>query len=160
MSQLFKNKFNGVKVDLYKVGGGRASFFPQGGGFLASVDESTFFSDFEPILAPEPFAKIRFGGDWDDNVYDGYSDRRWNGWANPWVTREVAEQIIKNQESLNFGAFSEDVYGFRWSHDTLLVRYPEDGEEYPETPKVINTVDGELTLYNVSFGWCWNQYEG
>jgi hypothetical protein len=156
MSQLFKHKIEGYNVNLYKIEGGRASFFPQGGGFLVSLDESIFFSDFEPVLVPEPFAKIRFGGEWDDNVYEGYSDRRWNGWANPWVTREVAEQIVKNQELL---AGPDSAFTLRWDGDTLWCYDDQEEEEFPEEPKTIRTVDGELTLYNVSFGWCWNQYE-
>ena len=87
-----------------------------------------------------------------DGIFEGYTDgRHWNGWACPWFTKEVAEQIMQaNNES--------------YCHETHQMYYDKnqdafirDEPEYDE-PYVVNGCDiNGMHLYDIgTCCWIWD----
>jgi len=76
----------------------------------------------------------------------------WNGFATPLVTRGVAEQIVADQPGDVEGFEGIDV--LRFDGDTLVRSAMDDGELVEQ--QRVDPVDG---LYDVGFGWCWDEVE-
>lgn len=159
MTTLFKSRADDRLVELDKIVDRTAYFFPAGGGFMLTCPEKAFFESFDAVTKPMPLRKFRFGGEWSDEKFVGYTDgTRWNGWAAPYVTRAVADEVLKAQEDLLFGLPPDEVNRLRWEGDTLMLYDAQEKEESPVTPVATETEDGELMLYPISFGWCWEFY--
>lgn len=93
-----------------------------------------------------------FTGDWmldlELGPYPGLLAGRWNGWAVPLFTREVAERVVADQEKLRAG--DPDVPRLEWDGDVIVLTDPQ----YPDEPtRVEPTADGE---YDMGLGWCWD----
>ncbi len=150
--QLYKDK-SGDFVELDRVEDGRAYFSQQGGGFVKSMPEAAFHVLFEAANIPDTLRPFYFSAEWFEGDLNlvGYSDgSRWNGWAVPFVTKEVAQEIVRLLDSLD-----EDSYRFRIEGDDIYFFDPQEQEEYKLAPDVCQTTDGEKPLYNFSLGWCW-----
>lgn len=154
--QLYKNRATGSTVEISQMDDQNVSFYPQGGGFQRTMPKASFDEHFELVTAPEPFRKFLFSGDWMENNLVGYSDgRRWNGWAIPLVTKAVAVQIVGDLNAVSAGC-PEDCFTARWEGETLMIFDPTEGEEFAVQPQAVQTDDGEVLLYDVSLGWCWD----
>lgn len=104
----------------------------------------------------------RVTGDWLGEDFAGYPALlagRWNGWAVPLVTREVADEIVAAQAKLH--ADDADAFAtgglarLEWDGDTLVktesgAMFGEDEDDYVE--RIEPTASG---LYDIGFGWCW-----
>ena len=92
----------------------------------------------------------------DVNQYDGYDEEySWNGWACPWFTKEVGEQIASDLGGL---------MKFDANKDTFVYTYPyEDGSDVEVDYFVgadIETVDGTKHLYPIgNKSWIWDTVE-
>ena len=96
-------------------------------------------------------ALMDLGDTWE---YIGYlqKGRRdlWNGWENPWFTREVAERIYNNL------IINDNEYNYELiiTENETLQLVDDLGEIHDTAEKEI--IDG-MELYRVlSFGWCWS----
>ena len=83
-------------------------------------------------------------------IYEGYTDgNHWNGWARPWFTREVAEQIAKE---VNTDAPNTEMY-YVGLIDAFV--YKADDVEAPEVFK--GKMCGDMLLYPIGNGsWIWD----
>ena len=84
-------------------------------------------------------------------------DRRWNGWACPWFTREHAETIVNASNALNAEWGGDAATPFRWDGAALLEGYYdyEHGNRLEWAPVATIERDG-VTLYGIgNDGWCW-----
>lgn len=153
---LFANRASGDLVEIVTADADCVSFSPQGGGFVSSMSREAFDARFIASSLPATYRKFRFSGEWiDGGSLIGYTDGgRWNGWAIPWVTKEVAESIAGQSNDLGAEGFR-----FRWVEDQLYVFDPQENEEFEITPQSIVTEEGPLDLYNLGLGWCW-EFDG
>lgn len=79
-------------------------------------------------------------------------DRRWNGWAMPWFTREEAARIAAASNALVAEWGTDAASAFAWDGDRLIES--REGEESWEVPTVERS---GVTLYGVGAGsWCWS----
>jgi hypothetical protein len=95
-------------------------------------------------------------GDW---LYDGsrYTEafasavhperRRWNGWAVPYVTRTVADRIVKMQQAITADGCGGE--RLKWNGDTLIF----EGDDF-DPQAVEQDAEGR---YLLDFGWCWDE---
>lgn len=83
-------------------------------------------------------------------------ERRWNGWACPWIERDEVPRLI---DALNLGhsccGYSEDVPEWELT-DTGLARtkLPKDSDYYEEHEP---TADGYYAIG--AWGWCWQDHK-
>jgi len=125
-------------------------------GAIAYANENglAHYTDSEGLHIEIKFEPAKFECEGDDNSYTGY--RRlmndWNGWEQPYFTREELELLMRRLFAL-CGEYTDT----RFEGDKFILcreSYPEEPEEV--TPEII-TVNGEdLTVYACGFGWCWS----
>lgn len=131
--------------------------YPAGGGFQHKIPLERFLEDYTKD-APEPKMRAaKFCID-DGPEFDGYhKGDRWNGFACPYFTHEVALQIA---EMCNTDSDSRLVYDkFR---DVWMFVTPDDVDDEPWTfhrDKI--TVDGkEISVFAIgAYGWVWDVTE-
>lgn len=90
-------------------------------------------------------------------TFDGYirPNHRWNGWLQPYVTREVYEQILEKligpvmfcDESDEFMLEQRDEM-IAWFDGDGWVNGVPSGDDQPDTA---------CGLYNVGWGWVWDK---
>lgn len=103
-------------------------------------------------LVPAAFS---IEGDPTAPTFAGYHDPadRWNGWAQPYFTREVVYAVARMVHADPH--FRAD---FTWDGDVVVVtEYDEDGEQYGDEPTRLlpYVVDG-VALYDLGLGWVWD----
>ena len=84
----------------------------------------------------------------DERIYEGYTDGTlWNGWACPWFTKEVTEQIMQdlNKEGVKT-EYDEE-------RDSYIVHQADDIDDVFDGVDV-STEDGFKHLYPIG-AWCW-----
>lgn len=75
--------------------------------------------------------------------------RRWNGWARPWFTRDVVDQIIRE-----YGNNGHTVIA--WDGDEIVIAYT-DGSE---TERVKGTRFSDATRWAIGSGaWAWDDID-
>ncbi len=134
----------------------RITFAPYHGGMALSMTSEVFSRDFRAVELASlyVFRPAAFSAE-SDIEFHGYTNGRvWNGWACPWVIKEVAIDVLGrgcDGESL---IFSQD-------GDTLRVidsSYP--GEHIDLTPQEIAIEGQTLKLWNLGeLGWCFTESE-
>lgn len=86
-----------------------------------------------------------------DGIFEGYTDgKHWNGWACPWFTKEVAEQIMRANNESYCGVAYQMQYNEK---QDAFIRVEEDNEPY-----VVKgyDIDG-LHLYPIgNMCWVWD----
>ncbi|MEX1046445.1 MAG: hypothetical protein WD757_03065 [Actinomycetota bacterium] len=98
-----------------------------------------------------------FSGDWTPGKsYLGYHEyaHRWNGWAIPYFTREVGDQIVRDQDELRSSSVVESVARVHFDEirDAFVTTYPD----HPGESDIGAGFDeGDLHLYEVGQGWTW-----
>ena len=100
--------------------------------------------------------KSYFNLDICNEYYEGYHDPsyRWNGWAVPCFTKEIAEKIIQN-------IFTDDCECSKVTYDKGKNEYVAiiDGEEEIYEMNTINTDEGINQVYFIGAGyWRWEDF--
>ena len=96
--------------------------------------------------------KTLFTIDGFDAIWEGYTDgTHWNGWAKPWFTKEVAEDVMR----VNNESYCDVAYQMRYdeSQDAFIREEPEYDEPY-----VVEgcDIDG-MHLYPIgNMCWVWD----
>ena len=78
-------------------------------------------------------------------------NRRWNGWAVVWLTKEEglrfvkANAAVKGNEPLSY-----------WPSKDAFVERGSEGGYVMYRPNLVQTVDGVKKLYPLGDGWCWD----
>lgn len=104
----------------------------------------------------EKYHLTTFGFDGMDKGWLGYSaNQYWNGWAVPYFTKEVVEQIMDHLELDDMGVTwycaENDTYYYYIDGNTI-----EDYELVYETKGTDIIVDGETVhVYDIGDGWTW-----
>ena len=86
-------------------------------------------------------------GDWTNNQYPCFLDpaTHWNGWACPYFTKEVAEQVLSDTNS-------------KWQYDAHLDGFLVDDVETRDVDTYAGVPTEHGTLYPVgSMWWCWQE---
>lgn len=108
--------------------------------------------------------KSRFGIDTNEEEFVGYTTGAlWNGWATPYFTKEVADEIlaIQNQSFVENGMDKDGYYAVYNAEKDQYEFYDPDLDE-PEVfeGEDCETVDGELHLYGIgAYCWIWDDIE-
>lgn len=107
------------------------------------------------ITAPETLTSARFSieGDCAARTYPGLHNdpNRWNGWAEPLFTREVAQEVI-TEVTTSWPEGDDGHYVFTWDGDTLVVSVPDEDITWSIEPYVLDGV----YLYDMGLGWVWD----
>ena len=108
--------------------------------------------------------KTRFGIDTNEEEFVGYTTGAlWNGWATPYFTKEVADEIVK----VNNQVYSDnqmDKVGYYAVYNAEKDQY-EFYDPDLDAPDVFEgedceTVDGKLHLYGIgAYCWIWDEIE-
>lgn len=107
----------------------------------------------------EQLLEASVGFDNGPQVHGYYFDsRRWNGWINPWITRESIEII---QDWFNEQG-PDDRIDLTWNSDgsltlveaTWLREDPDGYEPVTITPDI--TPDGSTVYSYLTYGYCWS----
>ena len=108
--------------------------------------------------------KSRFGIDTNEEEFVGYTTGAlWNGWATPYFTKEVADEILKsnNQVYIGNGMDKEGYYAVYNAEKDQYEFYDPDLDE-PDVfeGEYCETVDGKLHLYGIgAYCWIWDEIE-
>ena len=108
--------------------------------------------------------KSRFGIDTNEEEFVGYTTGAlWNGWATPYFTKEVADEIVKvNNKGYSYD--QRDEVGYYAVYNAEKDQY-EFYDPDLDTPDVFEgedceTVDGTLHLYGIgAYCWIWDEIE-
>ena len=108
--------------------------------------------------------KSRFGIDSYEGEFVGYTTGYlWNGWATPYFTKEVADEILKinNQVYIDNGMDKVGYYAVYNAEEDQYEFYDPDLDE-PDVfeGEYCETVDGRLHLYGIgAYCWIWDEIE-
>jgi hypothetical protein len=108
--------------------------------------------------------KARFGIDSREEEFVGYTTGAlWNGWATPYFTKEVADEIMKiqNQSYVEYG-MDKDGYRAVYNAEKDQYEFYDPDLEEPEIfdMEICETVDGKLHLYGIgAYCWIWDEIE-
>lgn len=81
-------------------------------------------------------------------VRSGVTDgSRWNGWATPWFTKEVALEVLSAMSGISW-SYDEESDTFRGLFDDCP---EEEAEEWKG-----RDIDGEVRYSIGAWSWCWN----
>ena len=108
------------------------------------------------VIRVEKLKKSYFSIDICDEYYEGYHNPnfRWNGWAVPYFTKEVAD-IIKNNMS------SDDLeITYDKEKDQYVAIFNNNIEEKEVYEKeIIDMPEGKIEVYPIGAGsWIWDDY--
>lgn len=113
----------------------------QGGGF-SYKDDGKFYEIPDPFPA---YYKAWVGGEWFRGLFPCITNgQRWNGWAVPGFTYDIALEALKTITLQDMTTTWDEVNQRFVDTDTEGVTYPVRTEE----------VDG-VTYHFVGDGWCW-----
>lgn len=155
----------------YKVSKKKVKTFPLGGEkwekFLSRYKNPIILNDINPLEAFRVMmhGKLKFsiGGEPDQPVYEGVNygfcgetkgghPARWNGWLVPAVTKNVFDQIVKDQEA-HIGKFSEGgATPFLTDEDVI-----ENFEVLKNTKPIFPCRSADSGLYVLDHGWIWDE---
>lgn len=153
VGKVFKHKASGDLYEVQGVDGGYVQIVSTGGGFLKKVLASEFFGDCEEytgdIVEPRP---AWVGADWMEACYPCWArEKRWNGWAVPYFTREQIEEMLAAK-------FIDGNDDFSIKFDEARGAYvlnDEDGEHVFEAVEVVQY--GQIVkVFCFDYGWCWS----
>lgn len=108
--------------------------------------------------------KAKFGIDTNEEEFVGYTTGAlWNGWATPYFTKEVADEILKinNQVYIDNGMDKVGYYAVYNAEEDQYEFYDPDLDE-PDVfeGEYCETVDGRLHLYGIgAYCWIWDEVE-
>ena len=109
--------------------------------------------------------KSRFYIDTNEGEFEGYTGGYlWNGWATPYFTKEVADEILETQNKayIDCGMDKDGCYAvYNAEKDQYEFYEPEyyDGP-YTVEGEDFETVDGKLHLYGIGTAcWIWDEVE-
>lgn len=142
-----ERRFRGL---VHKVSTTTIEFSPAGGGFVQTIDRKLARLEYVDKFTPNYVAGF-FQID-DGVIYEGFHDpdARWNGWAMPYFTREVANLVaseIPQLEDKSPYAYFEGDTCYVWDYGL------EEYEAYE--PTTLEGVD-EL-VYGIGAGsWIWD----
>ena len=101
----------------------------------------------------------------DEVAFVGYtSGYLWNGWATPYFTKEVADEILSTQNQ-NYIDNKMDKDGYYAVYNAEKDQYEFYDPDYDDGPYTVEgedceTVDGKLHLYGVgAYCWIWDEVE-
>ena len=108
--------------------------------------------------------KSRFCIDSNEGEFVGYTTGYlWNGWATPYFTKEVADEILKrnNQVYIDNGMSKEGYYAvYNAEKDQYEFYDPNLDEPDVFEGEYCETVDGRLHLYGIgAYCWIWDEIE-
>ena len=109
--------------------------------------------------------KSKFYIDTNEGEFEGYTTGyRWNGWATPYFTKEVADEILKSQNKAysDFGMDKDGCYAIYNVENDQYEFYEPDYYDGPYTVEGedFETVDGKLHLYGIGTAcWIWDEVE-
>lgn len=128
--------------------------YPMGGGFNCRLKLGAWQKVSDGETQANPMVPGKFQIDCEP-VFDGYHNRtHWNGWATPWFTKEVSDQIMTWMEE-NGGMWEFDP-----GSNTYTVREPgvTDGEPYRITGEHVKIGDSMVMLYPIGTQcWTWSE---
>ena len=108
--------------------------------------------------------KTRFGNDSNEEEFVGYTTGAlWNGWATPYFTKEVADEIVRiqNQGYTDWGMDRNEYYAvYNAEKDQYEFHNPD--LDWPDVfeGEDCETVDGVLHLYGIgAYCWIWDEIE-
>ena len=109
--------------------------------------------------------KTRFYIDTNEGEFEGYTTGYlWNGWATPYFTKEVADEILNSQNKA-YSDFGMDKDGCYAAYNAEKDQYEFYEPEYYDGPYTVEgedceTVDGKLHLYGIGAAcWIWDEVE-
>lgn len=140
-------------VEVIEESADTIKFTSQGGGFVRTAPRAKFDEMFEKANLPG-FHQIKVAADWlpENNPLTAYSTGAlWNGWATPYFTFEVAQELTVAMPNLRYDE-TKDAFVHQDSD------YPEEGAEYPAN---LIQVGGEaVKAYPIgAYEWCWDTFE-
>lgn len=108
--------------------------------------------------------KSRFGIDTYEDEFVGYTTGEWwNGWATPYFTKEVADEILAIQnKSFVENGMDKDVYYAVYNAEKDQYEFYDPDLDAPEVfeGEDCKTVDGKLHLYGIgAYCWIWDEIE-
>jgi hypothetical protein len=108
--------------------------------------------------------KSRFCIDNNEEEFVGYtSGALWNGWATPYFTKEVADEILEHQNK-TYSDYKMDTSVYYTIYNAEKDQYefydPDYDEPYIIEGEECETVDGKLHLYGIgAYCWIWDEIE-
>lgn len=131
--------------------------FPAGGGFQHRIPLEKFLEDFQKDQ-PEPVMRAALFSIDDGPEFEGFhKGDRWNGWACPYFTHEVALQIAEhtNTEPDYQLVFDKDADVWKW------VTVDDVDDEPWEFERQTIVVNGEeISVFAIgAYGWVWDVTE-
>ena len=129
---------------VYETNLDTVTLYPQGGGFMHKVSKEEFERDFTLASAKPDWFRSAVMMD-DGLIYPCVKTIfRWNGWAIPYFTKEVAQEILA--EYLVKATWNPDLATWQWVDEF-------SGDDQVMT---VDTIQFEgVTHYNILDGWCW-----
>lgn len=100
--------------------------------------------------------KAYFNIDSSKDYYEGYHNPefRWNGWATPYFTKDVANKILENM-SINDCKISYD----KDNNQYIVIFNNDDEQKEIYEMEIINTDEGKKEVYAIgSCSWVWDNY--
>ena len=140
----------------------KGTFEARGGGYATGEAPYEMGIEFEETLTESASFVLDpayFSVDTDNAYFKGYHNpkNRWNGWAMPYFTKDVAMEIAQR--------YSSDETGYSITYDEQKDVFVMEDENYEdeyieEIPKyTYGTPDGTKDLYPIGAGcWIWDDY--
>jgi hypothetical protein len=133
-------------------GGFEVRACPQGGGMSYVLPRHIFEDTLIPVLGNLPFGPWRKGttGFDDGPEYPCFlNDHKWNGWAMPCFTKDVALTLAQGEDSLWY-----DV-----NRDQIVWKLNGEEEPYRYSGQDIEVDGVTIRVFPVGAGdFCWNNY--
>lgn len=140
---------------------GLLEFAPLGGGFVRRAPWEQFSTDFRPVtdedLASRSHELAVFSLDWGPSIVGFTQGHRWNGWGCPILEKESLTRWIEATLTPE-----PDAAGALYWEGGKLYHYDEHSGNKPRwevEPSTLTWEGRELTVYDVSLGWCWNEQD-
>jgi hypothetical protein len=140
---------------------GLLAFAPMGGGFVRRAPWEQFSTDFRSVTDEDQIVSRShelavFSLDWGPSIVGFTQGRRWNGWGCPILEKESLASWIKATLTSDSGA-TATLY---WE-DGKLYHCDEycDAPRWEIEPSTLMWEGRELTVYDVSIGWCWDEQD-
>jgi hypothetical protein len=152
---------DGVTVVSFVYEDGLLEFAPLGGGFVRRAPWEQFSTDFRSVtdedwVASRSHELAVFSLDWGPSIVGFTQGHRWNGWGCPILEKESLTRWIEATLTPD-----PDAAGALYWEGGKLYHYDEySGQPRWEVEPSTLTWEGrELTVYDVSLGWCWNEQD-
>lgn len=108
--------------------------------------------------------EAQFTLDWENpdrdewKVFSGYTNgSKWNGWANPWFTKETAQAVLQSfKDASGYVLTSYDEANDRFTYRTT--------DDHPDETQLMHgkvfQIEGRpLTLYHFGMCWTWDDMQ-